>query len=48
MVKKLLRRLILWALADMVPTDAPQTQAPSGQILNEWLHGPTILPEAEA
>ena len=46
MVKRLLRRLILWALTDAVPSAAPQPQAPAGQILNEWLHGPAVpLPE---
>lgn len=47
MVKKLLRRLILWALADTTPADVPQAQAPSGLILNEWLHGPALPQEAE-
>lgn len=45
MVKQLLRRLILWALTELPPT-APQPQAPAGQILNEWLHGPAVqMPE---
>lgn len=45
MVKQLLRRLILWALAEK-PSAAPLPQAPAGQILNEWLHGPAVqLPE---
>lgn len=39
MVKKLLCRLILWALQEQPPLPAAP-QAPSGQILNEWLHGP--------
>ena len=40
MVKRLLRRLILWALTDAVPSVGAVPQAPAGQILNEWLHGP--------
>lgn len=39
MVRKLLRRLILWALQEQ-PQLPAVLQAPSGQILNEWLHGP--------
>ena len=41
MVKQLLRRLILWALTEL-PSADPQPQAPAGQILNEWLHGPAV------
>ena len=46
MVKRLLRRMILWALTDAVPSAAALPQAPAGQILNEWLHGPAAqVPE---
>jgi hypothetical protein len=46
MVKRLLRRLILWALTEL-PNAAPQPQAPAGQILNEWLHGPAVQTPGE-
>ena len=41
MVKRMLRRLILWAMTELPPA-SPQPQAPAGQILNEWLHGPAV------
>ena len=41
MVKRMLRKLILWALDDAAPPAAKeQPFAPARQILNEWLNGP--------
>ncbi len=40
MVKSILRRVILWALEQPTAFPVPEPQAPAGQILNEWLHGP--------
>lgn len=39
MVRRWLRKLILWALGDDAPTDAKQEQT-AQKIFNEWLNGP--------